>query len=84
MATDMQSSEKLVLKLASRTEKYLPCVQRIGTFRKKSHRSHIESGKAKFYFIAIYSLMYMVFEKRLVNKKNYKNRSDRNQQKFKN
>ena len=50
MATEMQYSEKLVLKLASRTEKNLPHVQRIGTFWGKSDESHIESAKFNFFY----------------------------------
>ena len=45
MATEMQYSEKLVLKLASGTEKNLPHVHRIGTFWEKSDESHIGSAK---------------------------------------
>ena len=61
-------SEKLVLKLAPRTEKNLRHVQRIGTFWKKSHRSHIESANFHFFFLT--SLMYKFFEKRVVKKRN--------------
>ena len=71
----MQYSEKLVLKLASGTEKNLPHVHRIGTFQEKYDESHIESAKLNFFI----SLIYKVFEKRVV-KKYDKNRSDRNQQ----
>ena len=48
MATEMQSSEKLVLKLASCTEKNLRHVKRIVTFGGKFHRSHIECAKFQF------------------------------------
>ena len=50
MATEMKSSEKLVLKLGSCTEKNLRHIQRIGTFGEKSHRSHIESA---YFFLSL-------------------------------
>ena len=49
MATEMQYSEKLVLKLASGTEKNLPHVHRIGTFWETSDESYIESAKLKIF-----------------------------------
>ena len=67
MVTGIQYSEKLVLKLVSRTEKMLRHIQRIGSFREQSYRSRIESAKVQF---VLNSLMYKVFEKKVVKKRN--------------